>query len=80
MTNTASPLPQVEELHGLPPSAAAAMELSVLRQAGGQALDRKRRLGQYAVVWQGGELRQMPPEALPVWAAEEAAGSDLAAR
>lgn len=60
---------QVEELFGQPPSAAARQELEALRQAVGQALDRKRRLGQLAVIWEAGEVRRLPPEALPTWPA-----------
>ena len=69
MTNTATPPAQVEELFGQPPSAAARQELEALRQAVGQALDRKRRLGQFAVIWEAGEVRRWPPEALPTWPA-----------
>lgn len=53
MTNTASPSTQVEKLHGPPPSADALRELVAL--------------GQYAVVRQDGQVRVLPPEALPVW-------------
>lgn len=45
-------------------------ELDALRQAVGQALDRKRRLGHFAVFWQGGQVCQVPPEALPVFEAD----------
>lgn len=69
MTNTATSPAQVEELFGQPPSAAARQELEALRQAVGQALDRKRRLGQFAVIWEAGEVRRLPPEALPTWPA-----------
>lgn len=69
MTNTATPPAQVEELFGQPPSAAARQELEALRQAVGQALDRKRRLGQFAVIWEAGEVRRLLPEALPNWPA-----------
>jgi hypothetical protein len=51
------------------PSAEARRELAALRQAVGQALDRKHRLGQYAVVWQDGQVRRLPPEALSGWPA-----------
>lgn len=60
---------QVEELFGQAPSAAARQTLEALRQAVGQALDRKRRLGQFAVIWEAGEVRRLPPEALPTWPA-----------
>lgn len=60
---------QEAQLFGQSPSAEARRELDALRQAVGRALDRKRRLGQYAVVWQDGQVRQLPPEALPGWPA-----------
>jgi len=64
----AGPSPQrVVEIRGQPPSAEALRDLAALREAVGKALDRKRRLGQYAVVWQDGRARVLPPEALPVW-------------
>ncbi|HNE72126.1 MAG TPA: hypothetical protein PLJ81_08160, partial [Giesbergeria sp.] len=40
-------------------------DLGALRQAVERALDRKRRLGQYAVVWRDGEVATLAPEALP---------------
>jgi hypothetical protein len=36
------------------PSAEGQRQLDLLRQAVGKALERKRRLGQYAVIWQDG--------------------------
>ncbi len=39
--------------------------LDVLNRAVCKALDRKRRLGQYAVVWRNGQVAKVPPEALP---------------
>ena len=61
------------------PSAAAQRDLAALRQAVGEALDRKRRLGQYAVVWQEGRVRTLPPEALPPSPARPALATVLAA-
>jgi hypothetical protein len=37
------------------PSPEAQRQLNALRQAVGKALERKRRLGQYAVIWQDGK-------------------------
>lgn len=75
MKSTTSP-PRIEVHHDRPPSAAALHALQVLQQAVVQELDRKRRLGQYAVVWQDGAVRKLPPEALPVWApANEGGGA-----
>ena len=37
------------------PSPEAQRQLEALRQAVGKALDKKRRLGQYAVIWQDGK-------------------------
>lgn len=54
------PLTQIHEHFDLPPSEAAEQELRALRQAVGQALDRKRRLGQYAVIWEDGQVRMVP--------------------
>ena len=65
MNNSASQAPQIDEVLGQAPGAVAQQELGVLRQAIVRALDRKRRLGQYAVVWQGAQVRRLPPEALP---------------
>lgn len=53
--------------YGPQPSAEAAATLEALRTAVGMALDRKRRLGQYAVVWQGGQVVKLSSEALPQW-------------
>ncbi len=41
--------------------------LEVLKEAVGRALDRKRRLGEYAVVWVDGRVVTLPPDALPCW-------------
>jgi D-aminopeptidase len=40
----------------------AAQALDVLRAAVAEALDRKRRLGQYAVVWHDGRAMRIEPE------------------
>jgi hypothetical protein len=37
------------------PSAEGQRQLDALRQAVGKTLEKKRRLGQYAVTWQGGK-------------------------
>ncbi len=39
--------------------------LAALQQAVDQTLDRKKRLGQYAVMWQNGQVVKIPPEELP---------------
>ncbi len=67
MTTPGSNPTHITERFDLPPSEAAEQELRALRQAVGQALDRKRRLGQYAVIWEDGQVRIVPPEALPAW-------------
>jgi hypothetical protein len=56
----------VQERLDQQPSQAAQEELRVLREAVAQALERKRRLGQYAVVWEGGEVRTLSSDVLPV--------------
>ena len=40
--------------------------LAILRQAVSEALERKRRLGQYAVVWQDGRPVRILPDAAPL--------------
>jgi hypothetical protein len=67
MTTHGSNPTRITERFDLPPSEAAEQGLRALKQAVGQALDRKRRLGQYAVIWEDGQVRIVPPEALPVW-------------
>lgn len=47
------------------PNPFAAQTLAVLRQAVAEALDRKRRLGQYAVFWQGGQVVRVEAKDLP---------------
>lgn len=39
--------------------------LDVLRRAVAEALDRKRRLGQYAVIWRDGQVVRIEPEEEP---------------
>jgi len=41
------------------PSEQASLMLESLRQAVHEALERKQRLGQYAIVWESGELRRI---------------------
>jgi hypothetical protein len=48
--------------------------LDALRRAVAEALDRKRRLGQYAVIWRDGRAVRLEPEALP--SVEPKAGDD----
>lgn len=66
---TRLPTLQIDERFDQPPSAAAQQVLGALRSAVGQMLDRKRRLGQYAVVWHEGRVETLLPEALPIWPA-----------
>ena len=65
MTNPSTTPPASNGPIAKSPSAAAQRDLAALRQAVGEALDRKRRLGQYAVIWQEGRVRTLPPDALP---------------
>lgn len=39
--------------------------LDALRAAVAEALERKRRLGQYAVIWQDGRVVRLEPEEIP---------------
>lgn len=39
--------------------------LDALRRAVAEALDRKRRLGQYAIIWRDGQAVRVEPAALP---------------
>jgi hypothetical protein len=55
----------IQEHFDQPPSEAALHGLDALRIAVARALDRKRRLGQYAVIWQGGRVVKIAPEDLP---------------
>ena len=47
------------------PDAVSVQTLTVLRQAVAEALDRKRRLGQYAVFWQDGHVVRVEAKDLP---------------
>ena len=42
------------------------LALEALRSAVAKALDRKRRLGQYAVIWRDGKVVRLEPEDLPL--------------
>jgi hypothetical protein len=57
--------PEIVVSYGTAPSPEAAQTLAVLRQAVAEALDRKRRLGQYAVFWQGGQAVRVEARDLP---------------
>ena len=60
-----APEPQIIVTHDPTPTPEGAATLRALRQAVAQALDRKRRLGQYAVVWQNGRAVEIGPETSP---------------
>ena len=47
------------------PDAVSVQTLTVLRRAVAEALDRKRRLGQYAVFWEGGKVVRVEAKDLP---------------
>lgn len=47
------------------PDPRSAQILAVLRKAVAEALDRKRRLGQYAVFWQDGKVVRVEAKDLP---------------
>jgi hypothetical protein len=47
------------------PDPVSAQTLAVLRKAVNEALDRKRRLGQYAVFWQDGKVVRVEAKDLP---------------
>ena len=55
----------VEIRYDTTPDPIATRTLAVLRQAVGEALDRKRRLGQYAVFWQNGQVVRVEAKDLP---------------
>lgn len=55
----------VNVVEGLPPTPEAEQARLVLQQAVHEALVRKRRLGQYAVMWINGRPQRVPPEQLP---------------
>lgn len=44
--------------------------VDILHRAVRKALDRKRRLGQYAVFWRDGKVVKVPPEELPTYPPE----------
>ena len=46
-----------------PPDAITRAMLASLQAAVRKALERKRRLDQYAIVWQGGKPERVPPDA-----------------
>lgn len=48
------------------------LALDALRSAVAEALDRKRRLGQYAVIWRDGKAVRIEPEDLPLMPPEQA--------
>jgi hypothetical protein len=57
--------PQVVLRFDEAPDAASLQTLAVLRKAVAEALDRKRRLGQYAVFWQDGKVVRVEAKDLP---------------
>lgn len=54
--------PQITLQFDATPSPEGAATLQSLRAAVAQALERKRRLGQYAVVWQDGHAVELTPD------------------
>lgn len=50
-----------------PTDAEAEKILEALNRAVCKALDRKRRLGQYAVMWRNGRVVRVPPDELPCY-------------
>ena len=58
-----APEPQIIVTHDPTPTPEGAATLRVLQHAVAQALDRKHRLGQYAVVWQNGRVEEVVPGA-----------------
>lgn len=57
--------PQIVLTYDSSPDPLAAQTLAVLKQAVAEALDRKRRLGQYAVFWQNGQVVRVEAKDLP---------------
>lgn len=57
--------PQIVLSFDATPGPVAAQTLAVLRRAVFEALDRKRRLGQYAVFWQDGQAVRVEAKNLP---------------
>lgn len=65
-TPSAVSVPDLVVRYDPTPTPEAVVALQALHQAVTHALDRKRRLGQYAVVWQDGHVVKLEPEALPL--------------
>lgn len=65
LNSSANEPPHIVLTYGTTPSPEAARTLAVLRLAVAEALDRKRRLGQYAVFWEGGQVVEVGPQDLP---------------
>ena len=65
-TPSAAPVPNLVVRYDPTPTPEAVVALQALQQAVAHALDRKRRLGQYAVVWQDGRVVKLAPDALPL--------------
>ena len=57
--------PTIVVIYDTTPDPQAERTLAVLRQAVAEALDRKRRLGQYAVFWEGGQVVRVEAKDLP---------------
>ena len=57
--------PPIVVIYNATPDPEAERTLAVLRQAVAEALDRKRRLGQYAVFWQDGQVVRVEAKDLP---------------
>jgi hypothetical protein len=58
-------LPHIVLSYDSTPDPESAQTLAVLRKAVAEALDRKRRLGQYAVFWQDGKVVRVEAKDLP---------------
>lgn len=58
-------VPEIVVSYGAVPDAAASETLAALRHAVAMALDRKRRLGQYAVFWEDGHVVRVEGKDLP---------------
>ena len=56
---------QLVVTYGSTPSPGGATTLKALQRAVAAELDRKHRLGHYAVMWKDGRVVQVPPEDLP---------------
>ena len=59
------PGPQLVVAYGSTPSPGGATTLKALQSVVAVELDRKHRLGHYAVMWKDGRVVQVPPEDLP---------------